>query len=471
VSGSDPVAGLPAAGTRLVVPVLAVGSLAFSMLQSLVAPALTTIGAALGSSTADASWVLTAYLLAASVFTPVLGRLADMVGKRRVIIAVLATLLVGTVVSALAPNLGVLVLGRAIQGAAGAILPLSISMVRDVMPTERVASSVGLLSAIFGVGGGLGILVAGPILQGLGWHWLFWIPAALVAAALTGAVAGLPDSSIRRPGRLDIAGSLVLAVALVSILLGVTDGHAWGWLSLRILGLFALGVVALVGFVLLELRVADPLIDLRSFRMRGAWTAHVGALIVGFGMFALFVLVPTILQIPTSSGFGFGSNATGAGFALIPAVITMVGFSAAAGLLIRRLGPRATMVIGAAALAAAFVVAAIGHTQLWVIVTSVALAGAGIGIALSSIANALVREVAADHTGEALSTNAIARTIGSSVGTAVVASLLAGHITASGLPSEGGFVLGFVICGVVSALGIVAAACIPRAHATLVNAS
>lgn len=444
--------------TRLVVPVLALGSLASSMLQSLVAPALTTIGKELGGSTSDASWILTAYLLAASIFTPVLGRLADMVGKRPVIIGVLVTLLVGTVVSALAPNLGVLILGRAIQGAAGAILPLSISTVRDVLPERRVSASVGLLSAIFGVGGGVGILVAGPILQTLGWHFLFWIPAGLIAVALVGAVLGMPDSPTRRPGRIDAAGSLILAVALSGILLGVTNGRTWGWASSATLGSIVIGAAALAVFVPVELQRRDPLIDLRSFAERATWTAHIGALIVGFGMFALFVLVPTLLQIPMASGFGFGASATMAGFTLIPAVLTMVFFSAAAAGLIRRVGPRTPMLLGSAALSAAFVIAVVGRADLWAVIVGVALAGAGIGIALSSIANSLVRNVKPDRSAEALSTNTIARTIGSSIGTAVVASLIVG---ANGQPVESGFVTGFLVSAAVSVMGIAVAATIP----------
>ena len=153
--------------STLLVLYLSLGGLAFAVLQSLVAPALSTIGRALEVSTSDASWVITAYLLSASVLTPILGRLGDMVGKRRVLIGVLVLLAAGTLLAALAPNLVVLIVARALQGAAGAILPLSIGIVRDELPREKVGVTVGLLSAIFGVGAGVGIVAAGPIVEHL----------------------------------------------------------------------------------------------------------------------------------------------------------------------------------------------------------------------------------------------------------------------------------------------------------------
>src|SRR3954468_16428673 len=215
-SASEPVRG---AGGSLLVLHLSLGGLAFAVLQSLVAPALSTIGRELGASTGDASWVITAYLLSASVLTPILGRLGDMVGKRRVLIAVLAILAGGTLLAALAPNLVVLIVARALQVPAGAILPLSIGIVRDELPRERVGVTVGLLSAIFGIGAGLGIVAAGPIVDHLSWHWLFWLPLVLIAVALAGVFAGVPESPVRTPGKLDLLGALILTVSLVSLLL------------------------------------------------------------------------------------------------------------------------------------------------------------------------------------------------------------------------------------------------------------
>ncbi len=461
-----PVAGsAPAARnqrrTTLIVIYLALGGLAFASLQSLVAPALSTIGRELNATTADVSWILTAYLLSASVLTPILGRLGDMVGKRRILIVVLSLLLVGTVIAALTTNLGVLIIARALQGAAGAVMPLSIGIVRDELPQERVGVTIGLLSAIFGIGAGVGILAAGPIVENLSWPWLFWLPGMLVVVALIGVIFGMPESPVRTPGRLDVLGAVLLSTALVSLLLAVSKGQSWAWGSSSTLGLFALGALALGMFVVVELRVAEPLMDIRLFKLRGVWTANVIGLVVGFAMFAAFVLVPTLLQLPSMTGYGFGKSVTEAGLFLMPTVLMMVICGPLAGMLVNKVGAKIPLLISALLVTAAFTLPAISHGQIWQIVASGLLTGAGIGLAFATMSNAIVESVPAAQTGEAISVNTIARTIGGSIGTAVVAALISSHSTPQGLPMDSAFTIGFWACAGVAVLAIFAALAAP----------
>ncbi len=447
--------------TVLIVLYLSLGGLSFAVLQSLVAPALSTIGSDLGVSTSDASWVLTAYLLSAAVLTPVLGRLGDMVGKRRMLIVVLSLLLVGTVLAALAPNLGVLIIGRALQGAAGAIMPLSIGVVRDELPRDKVGVTIGLLSAIFGVGAGVGIVAAGPIVENLSWHWLFWLPAVLVVVALLGVIFGMPESPVKKPGRLDLPGAFILSVSLVSLLLAISEGENWGWGSAGTIGLLALGVVALAVFVFVELRAKEPLVDMRLMKIRGVWTAHIVALVFGFAMFGTFVLVPTLLQLPTATGYGFGESVSSAGLFLLPTVVMMVIFGPVAGILVRKVGPKPPMALGGLFVVAAFLLPAISHGELWQIVVSGILTGAGIGLALASTSNAIIESVPATQTGEAISVNTVARTIGSSIGTAVIAALITSNSTPQGLPLDDAFTIGFWVCAGVAVLAVVGALAAP----------
>lgn len=453
------------AGGTAIILFLSLGGLSFAVLQSLVAPALGTIGEDLGVSTSDASWVLTAYLLSAAVLTPILGRLGDMAGKRKVLIVILALLLVGTVLAALAPNLGVLIVGRILQGAAGAVMPLSIGIVRDELPRERVSVTIGLLSAIFGIGAGVGIVAAGPIVEALSWHWLFWFPAILVAIALIGAIIGIPESPVRTPGRLDLIGTAILSVGLVSLLLAISEGAKWGWGDGKTMGLLALGAVALVVFVLVELRVANPLIDIRLFQHRGVWTAHIAALAFGFAMFGTFILVPTLLQLPTILGFGFGKTVSEAGLYLLPTVVAMVIAGVVAGILIRRIGPKIPMMIGAVSVTGAFIIPAIDHSQEWQILVSGILTGIGIGMALAATSNAIVESVPAAQTSEAISANTVLRTIGSSIGTAVIAALISSSVTSQGAPTDEAFTVGFWASAGVGALAIIAALVAPSLKA------
>jgi EmrB/QacA subfamily drug resistance transporter len=445
-------------GKTMLVLYLSLGGLAFAVLQSLVAPALATIGRDLNASTSSSSWIITAYLLSASVLTPILGRLGDMVGKRKVLIGVLAVLALGTLVAALAPNLVVLIVARALQGAAGAILPLSIGAVRDALPRERVGVVVGLLSAIFGIGAGVGIVAAGPIVEHLSWHWLFWLPLVLVVIALLGAIFGMKESPVRTPGRLDVLGAGILSVALVSLLLAISKGQSWGWADTKTIGLLALGVIALIVFVTVERRVAEPLIDIRLMKLRGVWATDLVALVLGFAMFGTFVLVPTLLQLPAATGYGFGKSVSQAGLFLLPTVIMMVVFGPLAGILDRRFGPKVPMFIGTVLVVAAFVLPAIGHGAIWQILLSGVLTGAGIGFAFAAMSNAIIESVPAAQTGEATSVNTIARTIGSSIGTAVIAAIITSNSTPRGLPTDDAFTIGFWACAGVALLAVIAAA-------------
>ncbi|MEV0720205.1 MFS transporter [Asanoa sp. NPDC050611] len=448
----------------LLVLYLSLGGLAFAVLQSLVAPALSTIGRDLGASTADTSWVITAYLLSASVLTPILGRLGDMIGKRKVLIGVLVALGAGTLISALAPSLAVLIVGRALQGAAGAILPLSIGVVRDELPREKVSVTVGLLSAIFGIGAGVGIVAAGPIVEHLSWHWLFWLPLVLVVVALLGAVFGMKESPVRTPGRLDVLGAGILSVSLVALLLAISKGQGWGWGDTKTVTLLALGVVTLVVFVVVELRVKEPLIDMRLMRRRGVWPTDLVALVLGFAMFGTFVLVPTLLQLPAATGYGFGKSVSQSGLFLLPTVVTMVVFGPLAGMLNRRYGPKLPMFLGAVAVVAAFLLPAVSHGATWQILASGILTGAGIGLSFAAMSNAIIEAVPATQTGEATSVNTIARTIGSSIGTAVVSMILTSKATPQGLPTDAAFTTGFWACAGVAVLAVVAVLALPSAH-------
>jgi EmrB/QacA subfamily drug resistance transporter len=451
-------------GTAIIL-FLSLGGLSFAVLQSLVAPALGTIGTDLGVSTTDASWVLTAYLLSASVLTPILGRLGDMVGKRKVIIVVLALLLAGTILAALAPNLGVLIVARILQGAAGAVMPLSIGIVRDELPKERVSVTIGLLSAIFGIGAGVGIVTAGPIVEALSWHWLFWLPAVLVAIALLGAIFGIPESPVRTPGRLDLIGTGILTVGLVSLLLAIGEGQKWGWGDGKTVGLLILGAIALVVFVIVELRVKEPLIDMSLFKHRGVWTAHVVALAFGFAMFGTFILVPTLLQLPSALGYGFGKTVSEAGLYLLPTVVAMIIAGVIGGILIRKIGPKIPMVIGGLSVTVAFLIPALGHAEEWQILVSGVLTGLGIGMALAATSNAIVESVPAAQTGEAISANTVIRTIGSSIGTAVIAALISSNVTEQGAPTDAAFTIGFWASAGVGVLAIIAALIAPSLKA------
>ncbi|MFI8984648.1 MFS transporter [Streptomyces antimycoticus] len=411
--------------------------------------------------TTHAGWVVTAYLLSASVATPIAGRLGDMYGKRRVLLIALSLLGTGTLIAALASNLAVLIAGRLVQGTGGAIVPLPIGIVRDELPAEQVGLAVGVNSALLGVGGGLGSVLSGPIVEQLSWHWLFWFPLALIAVAAVGIALGVPESPVRTRGRIDVPGTLLLSVGLVCLLLALSKGSAWGWGSGATLGLFGGAACALLVWGLVETRGSTPLVDMRMLALRGMWTTLLAGLTLRVGMFGSVLLMPQLLELPASTGHGFGKTVSEAGLFLLPATTVMIIFSPLSGLLDRYFGAKPPMVLGVIITAASFVVLAVAHTEVWQVLLSVTLFGIEIGLSSAAMANAIVASVPPTQTGVATGLNTLMRNIGGSIGTAVLAALLStnavGHV-----PTDTAFTITFWTCAGVLALGLLGALMLPR---------
>ena len=439
--------------------VLALAALAFALLQTMVAPALPAIREELGASTTAVTWVITIYLLSASVATPILGRLGDMFGKERVLVAVLVAFAAGNLVAALSHSLTGLILGRAIQGAAGAVFPLAFGIIRDEFPRERVATGIGLISATFGIGGGAGVVLSGVIVDNLSYEWIFWLGLAITVVAIVTTRLFVPESPVKNPGPIDWAGALLLSAALVSLLIGVSQGNSWGWSSPGVVGLFAAAAVLLVWWARFEARQPAPMVDMALLRRRGVWTTNLTAVLIGFGMFASFILIPAFVQTPESAGYGFGATVTQAGLFLLPASLVMLVAGPLSGALATRHGGRLPLMIGTAVAGAAFLLLAVSHEKAWQLIVQNAFIGLGIGMAFAAMANLVVQAAPQNQTGEATGMNTIMRTIGGALGAQVAAAILADHVAAGArLPSATGYTVAFGIgaAGFVVALAVAA---------------
>ena len=328
------------ASPNVTLAVLSLGALAYSVLSGAVIPALPTLQHALHTSETGVTWILTAYLLAASVGTSVLGRLGDMYGKERVLVWTLVILAAGTLLSAVASSLALVVVGRALQGAAGGIFPLAFGIVRDEFPRERVAGSIGFLSAILGIGGGAGIVGGGVIVEHLTWHWLFWIPLVVIVMAALFSWLYIPESPVRVPGRVNWRAGLLMTVGISAALLAVSETTSWGWGSAKTLGLLAAGLAVCVVWVAVEAASSNPLVDMKMMRVRGVWTTNAAAFLIGAGMYSAFVIIPQFAQLPRSTGFGFGASVVAGGLYLLPMAATMFVMSLMAGPTAARYGSR-----------------------------------------------------------------------------------------------------------------------------------
>jgi EmrB/QacA subfamily drug resistance transporter len=430
---------------------------AFALVQSFVAPALGLIQRELGTTTTGAGWIFTAYLLSATVFTPIAGRLGDMFGKRRLLVASLVALAAGSLLAALADSLAVMLVARVVQGAGGGIFPLGFGIIRERFPRERVANGIALLSSSLGIGGALGITLAGTVVDHLSYHWLFWIPFFVSVAAAAGAAAFVPESESRSRGQVDWLGALLLSAWLVCALLVASEGFAWGWTDPATAAVALAGVAGFALWMASAGAAAEPLVDLRMMRLRGVWTANATAGLLGFGMFSSFITVPWLVQQPLESGYGFASSITEAGLFVVPAPLAMLVVGPLAGRLAASGGARRPLLLGSAVSAVAFLVLAGSHSAPWHVYVATALMGVGMGLAYASMANLVLESVPDAQTGVASGMNMILRTIGGAVGTAVSASIVGAYVDAAGIPAERGFALTFLVCGV-AALGAVAAA-------------
>jgi EmrB/QacA subfamily drug resistance transporter len=433
--------------------VLVTSALAYALSQTLVAPALPEIQRELDTSTTAVTFVLTAYLLSASVATPIVGRLGDMFGKERMLVLTLIAFGVGSLVAALSHSIEVLIAGRVIQGIGGAVFPLSFGIIRDEFPPQRVAAGIGLISATFGIGGGAGLVLSGVIVDHLSYEWLFWLGLGVVVPATVATHLFVPESPVKSPARIDWGGAALLSAGLVALLVAVSEGNSWGWSSARVVGLFAAAALLLSAWVAFEQRVREPLVDMRMMRERAVLTTNLTALLVGFGMFGSFILIPQFVQTSPEAGFGFGASVTEAGLFLLPSAAIMLVAGPMAGWLGGRFGSKLPLLIGTLVAAGSFVFLAIAHNERWMIYFGTTLLGLGIGFSFAAMANLIVEAVDQRQTGVATGMNTIMRTIGGSIGGQIAASIVAGHVAAGGLAEETGFTLAFVM----SAAGVGAA--------------
>lgn len=429
-------------------------------MQSLVAPALPDIQHALGVSESAVSWVLTAYLVSASVATPILGRLGDMYGKKRLLVIVLVLLCVGTVITALAGTLTVMLVGRVIQGAAGGIFPLGFGIIRDEFPRERVAGGIGLMSALLGVGAGAGFVLSGPIADNLPYHFLFWLPLIpiVVATVLTQFV--VPESPIRVPGQVNWPAAALMSAGLVLVLVPVSQTGTWHWLSAKTLGCIAVGVGVLALWVRVEIRSRQPLVDMRMMRLRGVWTTNLVALLLGFGMYATFFLLPQFVET-NGRGYGFGKSITGAGLFMLPSTTAMLVVGAQTGRLEKRFGSKPPLLAGGSFAFLAFLLLAFAHDEQWQVYLASLLMGAGVGLAFAAMANLIIENVGPAETGVATGMNTVMRTVGGAFGGAATASIISSNLVL-GKPSEHGYTSAFGLCAVVLLVGLLVGLLIPQ---------
>ncbi|MET8755527.1 MFS transporter [Streptomyces sp. NPDC004667] len=451
--------------TGKVIATLALAGVTAAVMQTLVTPLLADLPTLLHTSSSNSAWVVTATLLVAGVCVPISGRLGDMVGKRGMLLACAVPLIIGSVVCALSGGVVPMIVGRGLQGIGMGMIPLGIALLRDVVPAEKLSSSIALVSASMGIGGGIGLPLSAAVAQYADWRFLFWGAAALATAVAGMILAFVPDVPAGAKGqRFDFVGALGLAVGLVCLLLAVSKGADWGWGSATTVALFAGAAAVLAAWGWFEWRTTDPLVDLRTTVRPRVLLTNLASVFIGFGMYASMLVVPQLLQYPEATGYGLGQSMLAAGLWMLPGGLMMMVVSPLGGRLTNARGPKVTLVCGAVVLAAGYGVALLLAGTAPGLMVAAMVINSGVALAYGAMPALIMGAVPLAETGAANGFNTLMRSLGTSTGAAVVGVVLARMTTTAGgftFTSEAGFRTGLLLGGALALVSAAVAALIP----------
>jgi EmrB/QacA subfamily drug resistance transporter len=440
---------------------LSASCIAFALSQTLVVPALPSLAREYDASASAVSWVLTGYLVSASIATPIVGKLGDLYGKGRILTGVMVLFSVGAVINALAGSIEVVIAGRVLQGVAGGVFPLAFGIVRDTFPREQIPGGLSMISAIFGIGGGIGLPLSGVIVDNLDLQWIFWVNLFALPAALA-AYLIVPPSPPVRDARVDWIGAALLSGALAGILLGVSQGSQWGWGSLPNVAAIGGGVLLVVVFVFVEGRVDQPLIDLQVLRKRSVAATNLTGFLVGLAMFSSFLIMPQFAGAPKSTGYGLGLSVTQVGLLLMPTALAQLAAGPFAARLALRIGFRSVLSLGTVLISVAFLINTFARSHAWELVAGGILLGAGITFAFAAMANLIVDAVPQSEVGIATGLNTVMRTVGGSFGAAAATAILtASEFPGSPFPTDGAYTRAFAFAACAGLLALLASRLVP----------
>ncbi|WP_020107029.1 MFS transporter [Nocardia sp. 348MFTsu5.1] len=452
-----------------IVAILAFSGVVAALMQTVLIPIIPELPRLLDASSSDTAWAVTATLLTGTVAVPVMGRLGDMFGKRRILLLSMMFLIVGSTVVALSNSLGPLLVGRVLQGLAGAVIPLGISLMRDALPKEKLASSVAMMSASLGIGGALGLPISALIAEYANWHFLFWISAALAAVAAVLILTFVPESPIRSGGTFDYVGATSLSAALIALLLTITKGADWGWTSSTTLTLVAIAAIAFAVWGWWELRTKLPLVDLRVTTGRQVLFTNLASAALGFAMFAMTLVLTQVLQLPETTGYGMGKSMLATGLVMAPFGVVMMLAAPVSARITNSRGPKTTLMTGAVVVAVGYLVGAFALSTVWQITLVGIIIGAGTGLAYGAMPALIMGAVPMSQTSAANSFNTLMRSLGTSLASAIVGVILAQMTMSSGgfdVPTADAFKVTMLVAAGASLLAFSLAAFIPRFKAT-----
>lgn len=405
------------------IAVAAFSCLVVTLLQSLVVPAVPQFPAILDTSATTVSWLVTSTLLTGAIATPVIGRLGDLLPRRSMMIFTMALVLVGSIIAPLG-GITTVIIGRALQGMGTALIPVAMAEMRYCLPPKRIGGALALLSAMLGIGGGLGIPLGGVILSAFGWQAMFWFAALMAAISIVLIFMFVPADTSHNEGSFDYVGAILMSLGLTAVLTALSQGGAWGWGSMLTIGLFIVGIVIFIAWGYYELRLDSPLVNLRTTADRPILLTNIASILLGILMFTNLLLTTLELQNPVAEG-GFAWDASSAGLAMLPSAASMFAVAPISARLAARFGARLVVTIGSAITALGYVGRLLLDPNGAMVIVWATIVSIGVGIGYAGLPMMIVKYAPAEETGSANAVNALMRSIGMAISSAMVAAVTA----------------------------------------------
>ncbi len=400
----------------------AVLAAAVMYIEIMLTPSLPIISRDYHINAAQASLILSLYTVFGTAINPIVGRMGDMYGKKKVLTYVLFSYCAMVTLTSFAPTYNILLLTRTFQGVGLGIFPLAFSMVREQFPRDLVPRAQGIVSAMFGAGLALGLPVGAFIANTLGWQANYHIATPFIIALTVIIIFTVRESVYRNTSaKMDYVGAGLLGVSLGLIVLGLSQGAVWGWSSPAVLGMMLGGVLVFVPLVIYERRIADPLLNFKQLAMRNVLVSNIIGLVVGVGMLLAFQSIVYQLENPTPSGYGYDIF-TG-GLYLLPMALTMLVVMFPVGIMISKIGTKPFIFAGSIIGAVGFLMMATATKSIQ-IPEYLVVASVGMAMLMASMQNLLVLSVKPQEMGLATAMNTVFRNIGSSLGAPIAGSIL-----------------------------------------------
>ncbi|MBX6748352.1 MAG: MFS transporter [Micromonosporaceae bacterium] len=445
-----------------------------SLQQTLVLAILPELPRYLGTGADNASWLVTGTLVAGAVAIPTLSRLADMFGKKRMMLITLGLVIAGSMLGGFTDGLPLVIAGRALQGVGVAIVPIGISIMRDELPEQRLPLGVALMSATLAIGGAVALPLSGLLVSRLNWHSIFWITAVAGVVLFVAVALIVPPSDVRSGGSFDYPGAIVLSLAITTVLLGLTKGSSWGWWSARTIAVTVVGLALLVVWVPIERRARNPLVDLRVSTLPPILLVNTTSILAGFATFANYVATPQILQLDARTGYGLGLDPLRSGLWMMPSALTFGAMAPAAAWLIRRIGAKATLLVGVLVLMVTYVVRIYAGPSLGPTVVATVVVAVGASMSYAAMPSLIMASVPETETAAANGLNVLLRTVGTAAASTALAALTTGIIVTvedAPYPSADAFTAFFWLAAGTAAIAVLLTLALMRTPAGGVTAS